>query len=441
MTGPREEPMSAGDAPPRRNGHDHAPAEAPAAGPADVPAGRFALARARFPGAAEQVYMDVAGRGLISRDSRDAVDRYLDMRVHVGADKVAMFAQVERVRARFAGLIGAAPDEVAFTGNTSEGINLIAASLPWREGDSVVLCADLEHPNNVFPWLNLARRTGLVVRRIPATADGRIDAAAMADAVDASTRVVTVSTVSFAPGLRTDMAPIAAACRGHGALLLVDAAQSAGILHTDVDALGADAIAVSTQKGLLGLYGMGFLYCRRRVAEAINPVFLARFGVDLGEGAHEAGTGGDDTALRYMAAARRFDVGHPNFLASAALEPALELIAGIGTEAIEAHVTALAARMAEGFRALGLPVAGGASGNDLGHIVSVGRLGQGQHDTAEDPVINALYGRLREHGVRLSIRRGMLRFSLHLYNDEGDVDRVLTLTRRHLGGDGAEGRA
>lgn len=427
--------LSGDDAAPRRNGRDHVPS-----GAADELAGRFALARARFPGATEQVYMDVAGRGLMSVDSRDAIDRHMDMRLHVGADKPAMFAQVERVRSRFAGLIGAAPEEIALTGNTSEGINLIAASLPWRPGDSVVLCAALEHPNNVYPWLNLARRAGLVVRQVPAV-DGRVDGGTMAEAVDDSTRVVTVSTVSFAPGLRTDLAPIAAACRAHDALLLVDAAQSVGILHTDVDALGADAIAVSTQKGLLGLYGMGFLYCRRQVAEALDPVFLARFGVDLGE-AHEATTGrlAEEAPLRYMPGARRFDVGHPNFLAAAALEPSLELIASLGTRVIEAHVTTLARRLAEGLLALGLDVAGSVPSPDLGHIVSVGRLGQGQHDTAEDPVINRLHAHLREHGVRLSIRRGMLRFSLHLYNDDGDVDRVLALTRRHLDG-AAEGRA
>ena len=85
------------------------------------------------------------------------------------------------------------------------------------------------------------------------------------------------STVTFAPGFRTDVAALGRLCRERDVLLLVDAAQSAGVLHTDVQRSGIDAFAVSTQKGLLGLYGMGFLYCRRAWAERLEPAYLARF--------------------------------------------------------------------------------------------------------------------------------------------------------------------
>ena len=103
-------------------------------------------------------------------------------------------------------------------------------------------------------------------------------------------------------------------------LLLVDAAQSVGVQHTDVRASNIDALAVSTQKGLLALYGMGFLYVRREWAERLQPAYLARFGVDLGD-AHEASLGGYDYKL--APGARRFDLGNYNFLATAAVDASM----------------------------------------------------------------------------------------------------------------------
>jgi selenocysteine lyase/cysteine desulfurase len=191
-----------------------------------------------------------------------------------------------------------------------------------------------------------------------------------------------------------------------------------------------DALAVSTQKGLLALYGMGFLYCRREWAEKLEPAYLARFGVDLGEAdAHEASRGGDNYKL--MRGARRFDCGNYNYAGAAAAHASLADLAAIGTERIERHVTGLAHDLARGMLSLDLPVAGGAPGPHIGHIVSVGNLSD-NHYGADDERIQGLYEHLVENRVKLSIRRGTLRFAFHLYNNQDDVARVLKLTRSFL---------
>jgi cysteine desulfurase/selenocysteine lyase len=385
----------------------------------------FAAARARFPGTAEGVYLNVAARGLLSRDVRAELERYLDQRMLGGGDKPAMFAQVERVRERFAQLVGADADEIALSKNVSEGLNALAAALPWQAGDNVVLCPELEHPNNVYLWRNLERRLGVEVRTV-AGRDGHIPVDRLLAAVDGRTRVVTASSVTFAPGFRTELEPLGRACRERGIFLLVDAAQSVGILHTDLSRAPVDGLAVSTQKGLLGLYGMGFVYCRRAWAERLTPAYLSRFGVDLGD-SHEAALGGTD--YRLMPAARRFDLGNYNFAAAAAAEVSLGLLLELGSEAIEAHSVGLAHQLAAGMAELGLPVAGGPPGPHapyLANIVSVGAMGGG-HDATDDPAMQALYEHLTAEGVTLSIRRGVLRFSFHLYNNATDVERVLAL--------------
>ena len=383
-------------------------------------------ARAHFPALERWTYMDVAGRGVLSREARAALDAHLDERMMNGGDKVKFFDLVEATRARFAQLIHAHPEEIALTKNISEGLNMVATAFDWKRGDNMILCPELEHPNNVYPWLNM-QRYGLEVRTV-APREGHIPVEDIVACMDSGTRVVTVSTVTFAPGFRTDVDTLGRACRERGGLLLVDAAQSAGIIDTDVARSHIDALAVSTQKGLLALYGMGFFYCRREWAERLKPAYLARFGVDLGD-AHEATLG--DLSFKYAPAARRFDLGNYNYAACAAVDASMRQLLEWGTANIERHVSGLTRALARGFLELGLSVSGGAPGPHLANIVTVGELSADHYATGSERY-NRLYEHLTANRVKLSIRRGTLRFSLHVYNNIEDVERVLDLTRQFL---------
>lgn len=380
--------------------------------------------RALFPGAEEQVYLDISARALVPEPVRAAIADHLRTRMLRGGDKDAMRAVVEETRSAFAGLIGAHADEIAITKNVSEGLNLFGTSLPWEPGDNVVLCPALEHPNNIYLWHNLARLRGIEVRSV-APDGGHVPVDAMRAAMDRRTRLVTIPSVSFAPGFITDMKGIAAAARRVGAVTLVDAAQSIGALRTDVEELGIDALAVATQKCLLAEYGFGFLYVRRELADTLVPVHLARFGVALD--AHE--TAYVDGELRYALGALRFDVGNYNYLGAAAAGAALELLESWGVGRVERFVRHLAADLADRLADLDLPVAGGRSGSHLAHIVCVGKSGGGRHYSADDPAMNSLHRHLKASGIRLAIRSGVLRFSVGVYNNEEDISRVVEAAR------------
>ncbi len=388
--------------------------------------------RGRFPGVQEQTYFDVAARGLLSLDARAAIDGYLDQRMYRGGDKSAMFETVERARAAFARLIGADADEVAFVKNISDGINAFATGLDWRAGENVVLCAALEHPANILPWHNLARTRGVLMKDVLPDPRGAMPVERMIDAIDEKTRAMAVSSVSFSPGFRTALKPLGAACRGRGVRLIVDAAQSAGILATDVAAEGVDVLLASTQKGLLGLYGMGFMYVRREIADGFTPIYLSRLGVAL-ESEHEAASGGFQN-FRYADGARRFDVGNYNYLAAAAAERAIGDLLALGPNLVEAHVTGLAARLRDGLAQLGAPVFRGRSPEEEAHIVAIGEDLADEHDQTNSQEMVLLHAFLIENRVVHSIRRGVLRLSLHAYNDASDVDRVLDLVRRQRAG-------
>jgi cysteine desulfurase/selenocysteine lyase len=383
--------------------------------------------RALFPGASEQVYLDIAARCLVPTPVRDAIEAHLRVRMHEGGDKDGLWAVVEGARGGLATLIGADPEEIAVTKNVSEGLNLFAASLPWREGDNVVVCPKLEHPNNIYLWYNLKRLRGIEVRTVEPI-EGRVSVAAMSDAMDERTRLVTVPSVSFAPGFVTDVEGIVRAARRVGALTLIDAAQSVGAMVTDVRQLGADALAVAAQKCLLADYGTGFLYVRKEVAHELVPVHVARYGIDLGD-AHETAFS-ESGELRYMPGALRFDVGNYNYMGAAAAGAAIGLLSEWTVEAVEDHVGALAARLARGLFELGLPVVGGPDCTDRAHIVSVGESGGGRHYTADDPAMNDLRQALLEDRTVHSIRSGVLRFSVGVHNDDDDIERTLDTAKR-----------
>ncbi len=395
----------------------------------DTPLSRtdaIAAARSHFPGMQDCTYLDLGGRGLLSTEVVAAIDGHLKDAMYGKVDKDRLFAITEEARMRYARLINADPDEVTYTKNISEGLNIVASSLDWKSGDNVIVCPQLEHPNNIYLWLNL-QRYGVEVRFVNHR-DGYMPIDEMIDAIDGRTRILTVSSVSFSPGFRTDVDRLGAACRERGVLFLVDGAQSVGVLHTDVKASNIDALAVSTQKGLLALYGMGFLYVRRPLAEKMHPPYIARFGIDMGKAdAHESDVG--DRSFKFMPAARRFDLGNYNFAGVCAVHASLELLLKLGTKSIEAHAVKLAHTLSLRLIEMGLPVCGGRPGPHIGEIVTVGQYGSGGDKASSDERMNKLYAHLSANRVKLSMRRGVLRFSFHAYNNMDDVERVVKLAK------------
>jgi cysteine desulfurase/selenocysteine lyase len=378
-----------------------------------------------FPVVGSCTYLSICDSTALSRRVRASVDEFLEHIMYWREGASVRDKHVDGARAKFARLIGApSPGDVAIVKNVSEGINAIASAIPWQAGDNVVLCASLEHPNNILPWVNLKARG--VEMKIVEPLEGGLDYDAMIGAIDSRTRVLTVSSVTFAPGLRADLGRLGKACRAKGVMLLVDAVQSTGILSMDVVRDNVDAAVVSTAKGLLGMYGCGFLYCRHEWAEKLTPVYLSRPAVDLPPDRYSEMANMD---VEMRGDARRFEVGSVDFASVYAVDASLSLLAEIGQPAIEEHVLALAARLRTGLAEAGLAIPARAVGREASHIVTAGKLGDGGHGTANDPQLMAISAHLRANNVVHTIRRGMLRFAFHLFNSDDDVDRVLGLVR------------
>lgn len=384
----------------------------------------WAAVRARYPALTHGAYLNLGSRGVISRAAHAAaiamLDADRDMRPGV---KIGETLPAE-TRARFAQLIGAGEDEVALTRNVSEGLNAVAGAIDWRPGDNVVLCEDLEHANNIYLWLALQRR-GVILKNVPPR-EHAIDAGAMAAAIDGRTRLVTASAVTFTPGYRTDLRMIGAASRQAGALFLVDGVQACGVLPIDVEAECIDALATSTSKGLLGLRGFGFLHVSRRWSERLVPAAVARNGMETG-GKHYSEFEGANFTLR--GDARRFEVGNYNYVGMAAAHASLGELLTLGIDRIAAHACGLARSLAIGFEKQGWTICRPPQGAAT-HIVCIGARGPGGAESTGDARLDALAAALMKAGVTLSIRRRLLRFGFHAYNDETDVATVLDIAAR-----------
>ncbi|MEN9540016.1 MAG: SufS family cysteine desulfurase, partial [Cyanobacteriota bacterium] len=224
------------------------------------------------------IYLDHAATSQKPRQVLEALQHYYDhdnANVHRGAHQLSARATegFEGARARAAAFIGAAsPNEVVFTRNASEAINLVARS--WgeanlRPGDEVLLTV-MEHHSNLVPWQLLADRTGCVLRHAGLTSTGELDLEDLRSKLSERTRLVSLVQVSNTLGCLNPIAEVAALAHAAGALVLVDACQSLPHLPINVGQLGADFLVGSSHK-LCGPTGMGFLWGREALLEAMPP--------------------------------------------------------------------------------------------------------------------------------------------------------------------------
>ena len=373
-----------------------------------------ALARAlrdrEFPWTAATTYLNNASVGPIPERTRLALEAFNARRTapHLLPDRDVLAAHAV-ARAAAAALIGASPEEIALVPNTSTGLNVAARALPLEPGE-IVLVSDREFPSNVYPWLAL-RAQGVQVELAPVTAEGWPDEDFLVERLaDPRVRVLAVSFVQFSNGFRADLARLSAACRANGAYLVVDAIQGLGQAPLDVRRLPLDILATGGQKWLLSPWGSGFLYVRRELIGALEPVAV-------GWASYE-GTDDYTNLVRYTDTlredARRFEVGTIATQDAIGLTASLGLLEELGSHAIAAYVQALAEPVLEWARRRGVRVASPQSGVHRSAILCL----------APDDA-RAAHRQLKATGIVCAFREGAIRLSPHCYNTLEEMEKVV----------------
>ncbi|MEC5292802.1 MULTISPECIES: aminotransferase class V-fold PLP-dependent enzyme [unclassified Aurantimonas] len=384
--------------------------------------------RRGFPALRAQTYLSICDKMILHDNVRAAVEEFLNFLGMASANRTEHEVRVTSSREKFARLMNVDPGTIAATRNVSDGVNSIAWAVQWKDGDNVVLSSQAEHPNNVYPWLRQKAR-GIEVRAVEPRPDGALDIDSMIAAIDSRTRVMTAASATFAPGHRTDLMKLGEACRKSDVLLLVDGVQTAGILHHSLSDEPVDAFATSASKGLLGLYGYGFLYVSPKWIDRLSPAYLSRASVVQATDDHSTMGSGE---YEYQPDSRRFEVGSFNLAGAYAADASIGMLLDLGSEAIEKRVLRLGSMLHDGIAEAGITPAVPGSGPQQSHIVTLGRLDAGGHGFSTDPLITPLSKHLTERRIAHTIRRGQLRFGLHAYNDESDVEQAVVAIREGM---------
>jgi cysteine desulfurase / selenocysteine lyase len=375
--------------------------------PEDSQGTNIAWLRSLFPVTRDAVYLNHALVAPLPVTVTAAVQAFLHDQQYAIGTKDEWDAAVDGVRGKIAALIGGSAAEIAFTKNTTESIALIAGGLNLRPGKNVVL-TNTQHPANLYPWLAL-KRHGIEVRMVPAPA-GAASVEAFAALVNDRTRVVAVDHVNNRYGFRQDLRGLGQLCRRSGALLVVNATQSAGAMPIDVADANIGVLAFTCFKWLVSPYGLACLYCRKDVLDGIAPA-------EVGDRSGRAVGSAAELQVELHDSAKRFESGNLNYPAIFGLRAALDLVLGVGVEWISGRVLSLSGLLIDELSASGLTVVRPRQDANLSGIVTI-RIDRSRE----------LAAKLRDRKVHVSAFDGLLRISPHFYNTEDDLASL----RHHL---------
>jgi selenocysteine lyase/cysteine desulfurase len=368
-----------------------------------------AAIRGEFPILAHTTYLNSCSQGALSHRVREAYERYLDGWDAHGAEWAVWVERAAEARAAFARLLKADPGELAVTTSVTQGVSGIVSALDLTVRPRIVI-SEYEFPT-VGQIAHAQELRGAEVVHVRPAEDGSIPLERFAEAIDERTALVCCTTVSYRPGHRHDVAEIARLAHEAGALCLADSYQAIGAVDFDARALGVDFVTGGTVKYLLGSSGLGFLYVRSGLLPALLPTQTGWF-------ADEDIFQMDISDYSPASDARRFDAGTPpvpNIYAGLA---GMALIEEAGTAAIEEHIAGLASRLIDG-------------AEELGAQVVTPRGARSPLVCIRSTNVNALVAALDRENIACSERDSNLRVSLHLYNIEEDVDRLVDALREN----------
>jgi len=367
----------------------------------------------------EIAYFNAAGWSPIPRAVADAGQAGARRKTQPWRYDARFFAaQYERARSAAAGLVNAQPDDVALISSVGYGVATAAKALTVPGGSRVLVLED-DHSSPVLEWTTRAPDHGFTVDTVRRPADGDWTAAVL-EAVDRPgarpLAVASMSSVHWSDGGLVDLDRVAPAVRARGAALVVDATHAAGVLDLDVTRIDPDFLVFPTYKWLLGPYGRAFLYVARRRQQAVplEQTSYGRRGVAAEQDVYLADT-------RYVDGARRFDMGErDHFISLEMAAVGMEYVADLGRVRVQQRLAALTDEIAAGLADLDERVSLPQRRLRVPHILSLGF-------PAGMPA--GLVERLAARGVFAAPRIGRLRISPHVYNDAGDVERLVGAIR------------
>jgi len=319
------------------------------------------------------------------------------------------FNKLDEIRLMVSNMIKAKPDEIAFAANTSYGLNVAAWGLDLKPGDKILL-SDVEFPSNTYPWTNL-RRKGIVVEFVPSK-NRFFDIDNFLGAIDAKTKVLSLSFVQFLNGYKNDLKTIGEICEEKDVFFVVDGIQGVGCLDLDVKECKIDFMACGGAKWLLSSLGTGFFYLSSEAKRKVETVFSGWLGVDWKLNFADL--------LRFdlepFPSARKFEIGTYPYSVIWTMHSSLQMLSEAGIPNIQRHNLALLDLLIDALRDKGYRITSSLDPDHRSSILSF---------SGRD--IRRLFDLLCENDVKVSLREGSIRVSPHFYNNRDDMERLIGL--------------
>jgi selenocysteine lyase/cysteine desulfurase len=318
---------------------------------------------------------------------------------------------VGQARKEVATLLRAAPEEIAFVKNTTEGTGIIASGYPLKEGDNVIV-PDQEHTANLYAWINLQHKG--VELRVVESRENQVLIEDILDLVDDRTKIVAVSAVQYSTGYYIDLERLGTLCRERDILLVVDGIQAIGKLDIDVKKCNIGYLSCGGNKGLLSMLGAGLVYCDRSIVEKVIPPYACYQSVENYVKPPAMIT--DYTKINWHKDSRRFESGNLNYAGIAAIKAGTELINALGIKEIERHILSLEDMLLDGLQKMPFEFRTPLDRGCRSGLVCV------YYPAELEDKINAIFKKYR---IFATFRGGYIRMSLHLYNTEEDINITL----------------
>ncbi|HYS05767.1 MAG TPA: aminotransferase class V-fold PLP-dependent enzyme [Candidatus Dormibacteraeota bacterium] len=370
-----------------------------------------------FPASRRSVYLNTASVCLMYSGAERAVVEWTHDLAENGTihfDEAAEERAFATLHASAARLFNCRPEEIAVGSSATE----LLASLAWAvapPAGSNIVSTGLEFPSTVYPWARVARHTGAEVRLAGMKGDCPL-ADDLIGLIDRGTVVVCVSDVIYSTGRRLDVAALAEAAHRNGALLVIDATQSAGGIPIDVGALGADALITASYKWLCGPFGVAVMYLAPHLHERLEPGLV-------GFRSHERMWDLRADRLKLPPNAHRFEFSTMAYGCAPGLASSIDYLLQLDVGRIFSRNKRLADLLIEGLRERKAEILSPTDDGARSSIVATRFAGTDVRILAE---------RLNEARIVVSARRNVLRFSPHLYNDADDIQQALTAIDRCL---------
>jgi selenocysteine lyase/cysteine desulfurase len=371
------------------------------------------LRREDFPVLDRLTYLNTASTGLVPASvvqPAHAFEFELAQAGTTGMDEATEIGILDDARNGAAALFNASPDTIAIGTSFTEALNQVAWWLRPGRGQNVV-SSEVDFPSVTYPWHRIAEDTGCEVRLVGVLDDpDGFDVNKIAESVDSSTAAICISHIQYLTGHQLDLGELATLAHDNGALLIVDATQSAGQVPVDVTASGVDVLISGAYKWLCSTFGAAVCYLSPGVLSEFRPPLTGwRSTVDP--------YSLDARWLPLAATAKRMEYSTSSYAAAIALGRAINYISGLSLTEVAAHNRELASRLIDGLAQRGARLL---TPRDPARRAGTVTARFPDHDG------EAVAAALTERGVIVSPRVGSTRFSMHFYNSSDDVDHALT---------------